>query len=172
VRTPDRWLVAMVGEFSLFGVREISGLQRKSGYRKRSRAAAATRRHSMTKFALLGVVAILSTANGTPSLAEIAIQEPGAYASSHQDGNLGIASTPAQRREITVVGRGTADVTASAPPSPPSKIGFETSTRPWSAPVGHRQPRAADVPTSTSQRGLDEEDAYVDRKINSVCRGC
>jgi hypothetical protein len=126
----------------------------------------------MTKFTLLGVVAILSTAIGTPSLAEIAVQEPGAYASSHQDGNFGIASTPAQRREITVVERGTADLTASAPSIPSSKRGFETSTRPWSAPVGHRQPRAADVPTSMSQRGFDEEDANVDRKINSVCRGC
>jgi hypothetical protein len=127
----------------------------------------------MTKFTLLGVVVILSTATGTPSLAEIAIQEPGAYASSHQDGNSGVASTPAQRREITVVGRGTADVTAPAPSILSSKRGLETSTRPWSAPVGHRQPRAVDVPTSTtSQRGLDEEDANVDRKINSVCRGC
>jgi hypothetical protein len=162
----------MVGELSLFGVREISGLQRESGYRKRSRAAAITRRRSMTKFTLLGVVAILSTAIGTPSLAEIAIQELGAHASSHQDGNLGIASTPAPRREITVVDRGTADVTASATSTSSSKRGLETSTRPWSAPVGHRQPRAADAPTSTSQHGLDEEDANVDRKINSVCRGC
>jgi hypothetical protein len=120
----------------------------------------------MTKATLLGVVAILSTAIGTPSLAEIA------HASSRQDRNLGIASTPAQRREITVVGRGTADVTASAPSISSSKRGLETSTRPWSAPVGHRQPRAADIPTSTFQRGLDEEDANVDRKINSVCRGC
>ena len=126
----------------------------------------------MTKFTLLGVVAILSTAIGTPSLAEIAIQELGAHASSHQDVNSGIAPTPAQRREFTVVGRGTADVTATAPSIPSSKRGLETSTKPWLAPVGHRQPRAVDVPTSTSQRGLDEEDADVDRKINSVCRGC
>ena len=32
----------MVGEFSLFGVREISGLQRRSGYQARSRAAVTT----------------------------------------------------------------------------------------------------------------------------------
>jgi hypothetical protein len=126
----------------------------------------------MTKFTLLGVVAVLSTAIATPSLAETAIQELGAYASSHQDATLGIAPTPAQRREITVVARGTADVTASALSIPSSKRGLETSTRPWSAPIGHRQPRAADVPTSTSQQSLDEEDANVDRKINSVCRGC
>ena len=126
----------------------------------------------MTKFTLLGVVAILPTAIGTPSLAEIAIQELGAYPSFHQDGNLGIASTPAQRREITVVDRGTADVTASAPSIPSSERGLETSTRSWSAPVGHRQPRAVDIPSSTSPLGLDEEDASVDRKINGVCRGC
>ena len=162
----------MVGEFSLFGVREISGLQRKSGYQKRSRAAVTKRRRSMmTKFTLLGVVANLSTAIATSSLAQAAIQEMGAY---HQDGNLGIAPTPIQRREMTVVGRGTADVMASAPSIPSSKRGLETTTRPWSAPVGHRQPRAADVHTSTSvsQQSLDEEDANVDRKIKSVCRGC
>jgi len=155
----------MVGEFSLFGVREISGLQRKSGYQKRSRAAVTKRRRSMmTKF----------TAIATTALAQAAIQEMGAYASYHQDGNLGIASTPIQRREMTVAGRGTADAMASAPSIPSSKRGLETTTRPWSAPVGHRQPRAADVHTSTSvsQQSLDEEDANVDRKINNVCRGC
>ena len=128
----------------------------------------------MTKFTLLGVAANLSTAIATTSLAQAAIQ--GAYASYHQDGNLGIAiaSTPIQRREMTVVGRGTADVMASAPSVPSSKRGLETTTRPWSAPVGHRQPRAADIHTSTSvsQQSLDEEDANVDRKIKNVCRGC
>lgn len=50
----------------------------------------------------------------------------------------------------------------------------ETATRPWSAPVGHRQPRAADIPaaTSASQQILDQEDAIVDRKIKGICRGC
>ncbi|MBR0896442.1 hypothetical protein JQ616_15890 [Bradyrhizobium tropiciagri] len=50
----------------------------------------------------------------------------------------------------------------------------ETATRPWSAPVGHRQPRAADIPaaTSTSQQLIDQEDAIVDRKIRGICRGC
>src|ERR1700681_2461388 len=154
----------MVGEFSLFGVREISGLQRKSGYHKRSRAAVTKRRRSMmTKFTLLGVVANLSTAIATTSLAQTAIPEMGAYASYHQDGNPGIAPAPIQRREMTVVGHGTADVMASAPSIPSSKRGLETTTRPWSAPVGHRQPRAAEVHTSTSVfQSLDEEDANVD----------
>jgi hypothetical protein len=89
----------------------------------------------MPKFALLGVVAILSTAIGTPSPAEAAI-ELSAYVSSHQDGTLGVASTSAQRREITVVGGGMVDVTASAPSIPSSKRGLEgrqIAAPPWSA---------------------------------------
>jgi hypothetical protein len=42
------------------------------------------------------------------------------------------------------------------------------------APVGHRQPRARDIP-SRSSNDLDQnsaEDAAVDRKINNICRGC
>ena len=46
----------------------------------------------------------------------------------------------------------------------------ETTTRPWSAPVGHRQPRAADIPASATVH-IDPEDAIVDRKIRGVCRG-
>jgi hypothetical protein len=48
----------------------------------------------------------------------------------------------------------------------------ETATRPWSAPVGHRQPRAADIPSSASPQTLDQEDISIDRTIRSVCRGC
>jgi hypothetical protein len=50
----------------------------------------------------------------------------------------------------------------------------ETVTRPWSAPVGHRQPRAADIPaaSSASQQILDREDANLDRMIRGICRGC
>lgn len=50
----------------------------------------------------------------------------------------------------------------------------ETTTRPWSAPLGHRQPRAVDIPASisASQQIIDQEDANVDRKIKGVCRGC
>ncbi len=118
----------------------------------------------MTKCTILGVVAILSTA--------ITILEPGAYAFYRPNGDLGIASARSQRREAVVVGRGIADAMALAPSFRPSMPGHETATRPWSAPVGHRQPRAADVPTSASLSVLDQEDADVDRKISSVCRGC
>ena len=68
---------------------------------------------------------------------------------------------------------GLAAILAAAIATPALASG-ETATRPWSAPVGHRQPRAVDVPTSAaaSQQTLDQEDADVDRKISNVCRGC
>ena len=55
-----------------------------------------------------------------------------------------------------------------------SMPGKETTTRPWTAPVGHRQPHETDVPTTASgtQYFLDQEDAIVDRKISGICRGC
>ncbi len=121
---------------------------------------------------ILGAAAFLSTAIATPVFAQAVIQEPGAYAFHYPNGDLGIGSTRSQRREAVVVGGGAAG--ASAPSVHSSRAGRETATRPWSAPVGHRQPRAADVPpsTSTSQQILDPEDASVDRKIRNVCRGC
>jgi len=126
----------------------------------------------MTRFTFLGVASFLSAAIATPVLAQAVIQEPGAYAFHYPNGDLGIASPLSQRREAVVVGGGVAGARASAPPFHSSGAG--DATRPWSAPVGHRQPRAADVPTSisASQQTLDPEDANVDRKIRNVCRGC
>jgi hypothetical protein len=44
------------------------------------------------------------------------------------------------------------------------------------APVGHRQPRADQVPSeknlSNSNDPLAKENAALDRKIKSICRGC
>lgn len=44
------------------------------------------------------------------------------------------------------------------------------------APVGHRQPRASDVPSeknlSNPRDSMNREDAELDRKIKSICRGC
>ena len=47
-------------------------------------------------------------------------------------------------------------------------------SKPWPAPIGHRQPRAADVATSTPDAAdfLDRENASVDRRIRGVCIGC
>ena len=45
-----------------------------------------------------------------------------------------------------------------------------------SAPIGHRQPRASDFPSENSKSGnplrVDPEEAALDRKIKSICRGC
>ena len=44
------------------------------------------------------------------------------------------------------------------------------------APIGHRQPRPDKIPSASSETNdsarLDAEDARVDRKIKSICRGC
>jgi hypothetical protein len=44
------------------------------------------------------------------------------------------------------------------------------------APVGHRQPRADQVPSeknlSNPNDPTNKEDAALDRKIKSICRGC
>jgi hypothetical protein len=45
-----------------------------------------------------------------------------------------------------------------------------------SAPVGHRQPRAGDVPNEKNlgnpNDSISKEDAILDKKIKSICRGC
>jgi hypothetical protein len=45
---------------------------------------------------------------------------------------------------------------------------------PLPAPVGHRQPRAGDVPQQTVDPNdpLSKENAALDKKIKSICRGC
>ena len=62
----------------------------------------------------------------------------------------------------------------------PSKTGTQgannlPSTVPQ-APVGHRQPRAGDVPPEKNLGNPNDpqnkEDAALDRKIKSICRGC
>ena len=47
------------------------------------------------------------------------------------------------------------------------------------APIGHRQPRASDVPNATGDIQnvqlpdlLAKENAALDKKIKSICRGC
>jgi hypothetical protein len=60
----------------------------------------------------------------------------------------------------------------SAALATPATAAGETGTKPLPAPVGHRQPRAADVSVPPSSPTLDQEDANVDRKISNICRGC
>jgi hypothetical protein len=44
------------------------------------------------------------------------------------------------------------------------------------APIGHRQPRADEVPSEKNlanpNDAVNKEDAALDRKIKSICRGC
>jgi hypothetical protein len=58
--------------------------------------------------------------------------------------------------------------------SPTSPINPPSSLR--EAPVGHRQPRADQVPSeknlSDPNDAANREDAALDRKIKSICRGC
>jgi hypothetical protein len=53
--------------------------------------------------------------------------------------------------------------------------GAANSTIP-EAPIGHRQPRADQVPSEKTLKNpndpLDKENAILDRKIKSICRGC
>jgi hypothetical protein len=52
----------------------------------------------------------------------------------------------------------------------------DSSSRPSvEAPVGHRQPRAGDVPDEKdlgSNDSMSRDDVALDRKIKSICRGC
>ena len=51
-----------------------------------------------------------------------------------------------------------------------------TTTRSNEAPIGHRQPKAGDVPDEKNLGNpndqANKEDAALDRKIKSICRGC
>jgi hypothetical protein len=44
------------------------------------------------------------------------------------------------------------------------------------APIGHRQPRAGDVPSEKNLNDpndpLSKENALLDKKIRSICKGC
>ncbi len=41
------------------------------------------------------------------------------------------------------------------------------------APIGHRQPRANEVPSAEEKGSVESpEDKALDRKIKSICKGC
>jgi len=113
------------------------------------------RRTSTIKLKLLAATAVVSSVFANAALAQVVIQEPGAHAKNFPNADLGIESLPSSHGAIA---------TANA------------KTMVWPAPFGHRQPRAADIPSLGSGRKaslrLDQEDVAVDRKINSICRGC
>ena len=109
-------------------------------------------RPTMIRLALLGTAAVLSMAFVSPLPAQAVTVDSAACSNASEASKNAVAPAPTARW------------------MPP---GCETTTRPWSAPVGHRQPQAADVPAATSfEQALDEENAKVDRVIKGVCRGC
>ena len=129
---------------------------------------------TMTRFKLLTATARLSVIIATSVLAQV-IQGHCAYAFHHTNRNAGIDSTPTRARDVTGISR-EASGTSRAASAPCWMAGNETATRPWSVPVGHCQPHAADIPSpsseSTAQQFFDQENAIIDRKIQGVCRGC
>jgi hypothetical protein len=61
--------------------------------------------------------------------------------------------------------------------TPGSSTPSINSSRPIpEAPIGHRQPRSDQVPSEKSlsdpDNPVNREDAALDRKIKSICRGC
>jgi len=53
----------------------------------------------------------------------------------------------------------------------------DSASRPsGQAPVGHRQPKAGDVPDEKDLGGMTDsmsrDDVALDRKLKSICRGC
>lgn len=59
-------------------------------------------------------------------------------------------------------GTGSAPAAKSATPSATART----------APVGHRQPTAADVGSEKNANDMSAEDKALDRKIKGICRGC
>src|ERR1700753_1968661 len=102
----------------------------------------------MTRFTCLGMTAILSLTLGVPLSARATVHEP--RSCLLQVDAEGKVPSP----------------TASAWPR-----GCETSTMPWSAPVGHRQPQAMDVvlsARSSIDQAVAAENARVDEGIKGV----
>ena len=82
------------------------------------------------------------------------------------------------RRLVTVAALGILSSAATAQTgSPGSPRSSANPSQPIpEAPIGHRQPRADQVPSeknlSDPNDQANREDAALDRKIKSICRGC
>jgi len=112
----------------------------------------------MIRFPLVATVAVMTLSFAMPVSAQATVRD-----------------LPICRMPIEALDSGTPPApTASAVP-----MGCETTTRPWSAPVGHRQPQAIDVEAadvtssiSSIDQALVQENARIDRVIQGICRGC
>jgi hypothetical protein len=66
------------------------------------------------------------------------------------------------------------DSTRNAPPAA-VKRAQQPPASTVAAPVGHRQPRAGDVPSETGSNDpgkIDAQDRELDRMIKGICKGC
>jgi hypothetical protein len=78
---------------------------------------------------------------------------------------------------LTTLGSSIAlDSTRNAPPSAVKRAQQPQQPAPTvAAPVGHRQPRAGDVPSETGSNDpskIDAQDRELDRLIKGICKGC
>ena len=107
----------------------------------------------MIKIERVAAIAILSSAIANHALAQDALEEPRVQPQESCGRNPGTESSEFSKRFVGTI---------------------ENSTV-WRAPVGHCQPRAADIPKSGPETedtaSLDRENAIVDSKM-SICRGC
>jgi len=78
----------------------------------------------MINFKLFGVAAVLSVAIASPVLAQAAIQEPGAYAFYHPNGDLGIGTAASGSAGAMASAR-----TSSSYASAPAKHYARSSTK-------------------------------------------
>ena len=107
----------------------------------------------MLKPIRLAAIAISSLAIANHVLAKEVVEGPRVQPKNFRSANQGIGSPKSSERSIATVGNSTV----------------------WLAPVGHCQPRAADIPKSSPEPEdsaiLERENAFIDSKM-SICRGC
>jgi hypothetical protein len=69
-----------------------------------------------------------------------------------------------------------AQTASSRNPAAPPSTNSSQQLLPGAAPVGHRQPRAGQMPSEKSLMDpndpVNQENAALDRMINGICRGC
>jgi hypothetical protein len=157
----------------------LSNIRKRSSMERRSNVGRNNCRETITTFAVVFCAVIWSghKAKATANAARAEVLHQGCQdccSIEKSDAGLMLRSTVGR---TSGAGSGYNDAPASSlfpVSSVPWKAGHETASMPWSAPVGHHQPRAVDIPTSisASRQIPDEEDAKIDRKIRGICQGC
>jgi hypothetical protein len=131
----------------------------------------------MMKLIRLAAIAISSSAIANHVLAKEVIEGPRVQPKNFRSANQGIGSPKSSERSIVTVGNSTvwlAPIGHCQPRAADIPKSVRNSTV-WLAPVGHCQPRAADIPKSSPEPEdsaiLERENAFIDSKIG-ICRRC